>query len=56
MKSLITFLTVLLLTGSFLYPLFVSGMGKPVAWEVVAMMAAGGICCFYLLVKFRKSL
>ena len=56
MKTLLNFFAVLLLTGAFLYPLFIAGIGGPVAWWLVALMAAGGIGCIYLLVRYRKIL
>ncbi len=56
MKNLLNFLAVILLNGAFLYPLLYAGIGKPVAWWLVAFMAIGGIGCIYLLVKYRKQL
>ncbi|HTP65036.1 MAG TPA: hypothetical protein VMJ66_06560 [Geobacteraceae bacterium] len=56
MKNLLTFLAVLLLNGAFLYPLLFAGIGRPVMWWLVVLMAVGGIGCLYLLVKYRKVL
>ena len=56
MKILLNFLAVVLLIGAFLYPLFFGGIGRPVAWWLVAVMAGGGIGCVYLMVKYRKQL
>ncbi len=56
MKKLLNFLAVSLLNGAFLYPLFASGTGRPVAWWLAALMAGGGVGCIYLLVRFRKEL
>jgi hypothetical protein len=56
MKLLLNFLAVVLLNGAFLYPIFYSGIGRPVAWWLVVLMALGGIGCIYLLVRFRKTL
>ena len=56
MKNLLNFLAVVLLNGAFLYPLFFSGIGRPVTWWLVGVMAAGGIACIYLMVKYRKQL
>ena len=56
MKMLLNFFGVLLLMGAFLYPLFYSGIGRPVAWWLVALMALGGIGCLYILVRYRKVL
>lgn len=56
MKLLLNFLAVLLLISAFLYPLFFSGTGRPVLWWLVTLMAAVGVGCLYLLVRFRKEL
>lgn len=56
MRTLLTFLAVTLLNAAFLYPLFYQGVGRKVSWLLVAGMAAGGIFCFYFLVRYRKSL
>jgi hypothetical protein len=56
MKNLLNFLAVLLLNGAFLYPLFYGGTGRPVACWLVGLMAAAGICCIWLLVRYRKVL
>jgi hypothetical protein len=56
MKLLLNFLAVLLLNGAFLYTLFFLGIGRPVAWWLVVLMAAGGIACIWLLVRYRKRL
>jgi len=56
MKLLLNFIAVLLLNSAFLYPVFYIGIGKPVAWWLVALMTAGGIACIYILVRFRKQL
>ena len=56
MKFMLNFLAVILLNGAFLYPLFYSGIGRPVAWWLVVLMALGGTGCIYLLFKFRKTL
>jgi len=55
MKMILNFFAIILLNGAFLYPLFYSGIGKPVVWWLVALMAIAGIGCIYLLVKFRKQ-
>jgi hypothetical protein len=55
MKLLLNFLSVILLNGAFLYPIFYSGIGRPVAWWLVVFMALAGIGCIYLLVRFRKQ-
>ena len=56
MKAFLSLLAVGLLMGAFLYPLFSLGVGKGVSWWVVTAMAAGGILCMYLLVRFRREL
>ncbi len=56
MKLLLNFFAVILLNGAFLYPIFYSGIGRPVAWWLVVLMAFGGVGCIYLLVRFRKML
>jgi hypothetical protein len=56
MKTQLNFLAVLLLNGAFLYPLFYGGTGRPVAWWLVILMAAAGIACLWLLVRYRKVL
>ena len=56
MKLLLNFFAVILLTGAFLSPIFYIGVGKPVAWWLVVLMARGGIGCIYLLVRFRQKL
>lgn len=56
MKTAITFASTLLLMAAFLYPLFFLGIGRPVSWMLVAGMAAGGVGCIYILVKYRKKL
>ena len=56
MKLLLNFLAVLLLNGAFLYPLFYGGIGRPVVWWLVILMAVSGVGCIWLKVKFRKQL
>jgi len=56
MKLLLNFLAVVLLNGAFLYPIFYSGIGRPVAWWLVILMALAGIGCICLLTRFRKML
>lgn len=54
MKVLLTLLAVALLTGAFLYPLYIGGIGRPVFWPLVAIMVIGGAVCLWLRVKYRK--
>lgn len=56
MKTILTLLAVTLLNGAFLYPLFMGGVGRPVYWWLVALMAVIGVGCMYLLVRFRRQL
>ena len=56
MKALLNFFIVILLNGAFLYPLWFSGIGRPISWPLVIFMAGGGIFCLYLLVKYRRRL
>jgi hypothetical protein len=56
MRLLLNLFAVLLLNGAFLYPLFFGGVGRPVAWWLVVLMAAAGLVCIYLLVRYRKVL
>ena len=56
MKLLLNFLAVSLLMSSFLYPIFFRGIGRPVAWWLVILMAIAGIGCIWLLVRFRREL
>lgn len=56
MKLVLNFLAITLLIGASLYPMFFIGIGRPVAWWLVAFMVVGGIACLYLLVRFRKRL
>ena len=56
MKTLLTFCTVILLNGAFLYPLFCFGSGRQLGWWWELLMVSGGASSFYLLVKCRKRL
>jgi hypothetical protein len=56
MKLLLNLFAVMLLNSAFLYPLFFFGIGKPVTWWLVGLMAFGGIGCIFLLVSLRKIL
>jgi hypothetical protein len=56
MKLLLNFFAVILLNSALLYPLFYIGIGRPVAWWLVVLMALGGIGCICLMVRFRKEL
>lgn len=56
MKKLLTWGGTSLLISAFLDPLIYSGMDKPVPWLRDLAMAAGGVLCLYLLVKYRNQL
>jgi hypothetical protein len=56
MKHLLNFLAISLLNAAFLYPLFYWGIGRPVAWWLVILMALAGIGSLWLLVRFRREL
>ena len=56
MKKLFSWGAVGLLTTAFLDPLMYSMLDKPIPWFRDVLMAAGGVLCFYLLIKFRNEL
>lgn len=55
MKKLITWGGVGLLTTAILDPLIYSMLDLPIPWMRDLAMGAGGIGCFYLLVRFRHE-
>jgi hypothetical protein len=55
-KKLLVWGAVGLLTTALLDPLMYSMLDKPIPWLRDALMAAGGVLCFYLLIKFRDEL
>lgn len=55
-KKLLTFGAVGFLCAAFLDPLWVWGLDRPIPWFRDILMAAVGVVCFYLLIKFRKEL
>jgi len=55
-KSLLNLGAVGLLTGALLDPLIRATLEQPVVWWRDLLMAAGGVVCLYLLVKYRRSL
>jgi hypothetical protein len=56
MKKLLNWGAVGLLTSAFFDPMIYSALSKPIPWVRDVLMAAGGIFCFYLLVKFRDQI
>ena len=55
MKKLLTWGAVGLLTSALLDPLIYSMLDQPVPWVRDLLMAAAGVGCFYLLIRFRDS-
>lgn len=55
MKKLLNWGAVGLLTTAFLDPLIYYMLEKPIPWFRDALMAAGGILCMYLLIKFHDQ-
>jgi K+-transporting ATPase c subunit len=55
MKTLLTFMTVLLLMTAVLYPLFTSGIGLPLWWPLEGGCIVGGLWGYYLLIKYRRQ-
>jgi hypothetical protein len=56
MKKLLTWGTVGLLTTALLDPLLYSMLDKPIPWVRDLFLAAAGVGCFYLLIRFRHEL
>lgn len=55
MRKLLTWGAVGLLTTAILDHLVYSALGQPVPWMRDLLMGAGGVGCFYLLIKFRND-
>lgn len=55
MKKLLTYGAVSLLTGALLDPIIYSMLDLPIPWGRDFLMAAAGVGCFYLLIRFRDS-
>ncbi len=56
MKKLLSYGGAALLTASMLDPVVQSGLDKPVPWPRDLLMAAAGIFCLYVMVRYRKQL
>lgn len=56
MKKILTWGAVGLLSTAMLDPLYYSMLEEPIPWLRDLFLAAGGMVCFYLLVKFRREL
>jgi len=55
MKKLLTWGAVGLLTSALLDPLIYSMLEMPIPWGRDLLMLAGGVGCFYLLIRFRDQ-
>jgi len=55
MKKLLTWGAVGLLTSALLDPLIYSMLDLPIPWFRDLLMLAGGVGCFYLLIRFRDE-
>ena len=56
MKKLLSMAAGTLLTSALLDPMIKWGLEKPIPWGRDLGMAAAGIVCIYLLVKYRHEL
>jgi hypothetical protein len=56
MKAFLKIGVVSFLCTAFLDPLWTLGLGLPVRWFRDIAMAAAGVACLYLLVRFRNNL
>jgi hypothetical protein len=56
MKMFLRFCAVSLLCSAFLDPLWASGLGKPIYWFRDFAMAAAGVACLFILVRYRNNL
>jgi len=56
MKKLLSWGAVGLITTALLDPLIYSMLDKPIPWLRDVLMAAAGVLCFYLLIRFRDEL
>jgi len=55
MKKLLTWGAVGQLTSALLDPLIYSMLDLPIHWSRDLLMPAGGVGCFYLLIRFRDE-
>jgi hypothetical protein len=55
MKKLLNWGAVGLLTSAILDPLIYSMLDMPIPWFRDTLMLAGGVACFYLLIRFRDD-
>lgn len=56
MKKMLVWIAISLLTSAFLEPLAYAMLDQPIPWLRDALMAVGGVACFYLLVRYRDYL
>lgn len=56
MKMLLNLGAVSFICSAFLDPLWTAGIGRPIHWFRDIAMAAAGVVCLYLLVRFRNDL
>lgn len=56
MKKLLSWGAVGLLTTAILDPVVYSMLELPIPWVRDLLMGAGGVVCFYLLIKYRNDL
>jgi hypothetical protein len=56
MKKLLTWGAVGLLTTAILDPVVYSMLGLPIPWFRDLLMLAGGVGCFWLLIRFRNEM
>jgi hypothetical protein len=56
MKKLLTWGAVGLLTTAILDPVVYSMLGLPIPWSRDLIMLAGGVGCFWLLIRFRNEM
>jgi hypothetical protein len=54
-KKLLSWGAVGLLTTAILDPIAYSILDLPIPWLRDLVMAAGGVACFYLLIKYRND-
>lgn len=56
MKAALLLVTVSLLLTSVLYPMFITGIGRPIWWPLEGGCITGGLFGYYLLIRYRRQL
>lgn len=56
MKKLLLWGAVSLLTTAILDPIIYAMLEKPIPWMRDLLMGAGGVGCYYLLIRYRHEL